>query len=86
MSAEVAPLAQAALPTVEEVLEVLLLCFEAAADGLVFRSKAVLAYAEAHTIKATGQSSILVWTTENLHNPPPDVSSLSFLPPSLPEA
>jgi hypothetical protein len=86
MSAEAAPPAQAAPPTVEEVLEVLLLRFEAAADGLVFRSKAVLAYAEAHTIKATGQSSILVWTTENLHNTPPDVSSLSFLPPSLPGA
>jgi hypothetical protein len=74
--------------TVEETLEVPLLCFEAAAD-------AYPPFAFAYAIPATeppkgteSALSYLIWTSDDLDNPPSsdELSSYAFPPASLPAA
>jgi hypothetical protein len=69
----------------EEVPELLLLCFEAAADAA---PPCPLAYAIEGPTATTGMKSVLVWRTEDLLDPPCSecLHSLSFPPASLPAA
>jgi hypothetical protein len=74
--------------SIREVLEVLLLCFEAAADGL---PPCPFAYAKSIPAAATptGISSFVIWMIDHLKQDPPSATELSLLtfpPESLPTA
>lgn len=82
MSAASPPAAQPAPPTIEEVLEVLLLCFEAAADALP--SDKILAYAQEQRNYVSGHVVYVVWSLGDLEDPLENAADHPFLPTTLP--
>ncbi|KAH7062930.1 hypothetical protein BKA63DRAFT_189219 [Paraphoma chrysanthemicola] len=67
--------------TIEEVLEVLLLCFEAAADAEHYEA---LAYAKGGQYEQ-GVEKYVFWFTVDLDNPPEEPLKIPFPPAILPE-